>query len=342
MALKKYPGFIDIHVHLRDPGATQKEDFRSGTRAAVAGGFTFVCDMPNNPTPTFTKDRLDDKIRRSKKMAMCDVGFHFGTNGVNTDEFPFAIKSPDIFGLKVYCNHTTGELLIENLSLLENVFRAWDSEKPILVHAENMQLAGVLTLAQIYKRRLHICHVSQQSEITLIRLAKQKMRAVTAGVTPHHLFLKSNDIKKLGAFGMVKPVMDPLRQQRALWEGLMDGTIDIVESDHAPHTKLEKHKSTPPSGVPGLETSLGLLLLAVHQKRLKESDVIRLLYTTPKKIFHIPEQPKTYVELDPQKAYRVGEHGYKTKCGWSPFDKWTLYGEVENVVIRGKQVYAKR
>ncbi len=339
MVLKQYPGFIDVHVHLRDPGSIQKENFRTGTMAAISGGFTFICDMPNNQPQTFTAERLEEKIARAKKNAVCDVGFHFGTNGYNLQEFPVAIKNPRVFGLKIYCNHTTGELLIEDLGLLESIFAAWKSEKPILVHAEGMYLAGAIALAQFYGRRLHVCHISQTSEVDLIRLAKAKKQRVTAGVTPHHLFLSANNLKKLGPYGSVKPLMDPDRHQKYLWEGLYDRTIDIIESDHAPHTKQEKQLSTPPSGVPGLETTLGLLFLAVQQKKLTERDIIRLIYTNPKEIFHIPDQKNTHIELDPQKPYRMGDFGYQTKCGWSPFDGWELFGRVEKVIVRGNIIY---
>ena len=164
----------------------------------------------------------------------------------------------------------------------------------------------------------------------MVRKAK-KYQNITAGVTPHHLFLDN---------AVVKPPIGSKVDRHALWEAIADKTIDIVESDHAPHTISEKKSEKPPSGVPGLETTLGLLFLAVHQKKLKEADVIRLLYTNPKKIFHIPDQKKTYIECDPEKAYRIGDGGYKSKCGWSPFDGWKAYGKVEKVVFNGKEIYA--
>ncbi len=337
MALKRYAGFIDIHVHLREPGATQKEDFVTGSRAAVAGGFTFIVDMPNNPIPTVGIGRLKEKIALSQK-AICNIGFHYGTNGLNTNSFPAAWKNPRVFGLKLYCNHTTGEMLVEDLAILEKIFAAWKSDKPILVHAEGMQLAGNIALAHFYKRRLHVCHIAQTSEVMLIRQAKKKKIGITAGVTPHHLFLTAKHIKKLGTFALAKPAMNPDKHQQALWEALEDGMIDIIETDHAPHTKKEKQSDKPPAGMPGLETAAGLLFDAVHRKKLKEKDIIRLLYDTPKKIFHIPNQKNTYIELDPQKEYRIGKDGYQTKCGWSAFDGFSACGKVETVVIRGKRV----
>jgi carbamoyl-phosphate synthase/aspartate carbamoyltransferase/dihydroorotase len=338
MALKKFPGFIDAHVHLRDPGATHKEDFSTGTKAAAAGGFTYIIDMPNNATPTFTKEKLQEKITLVKEKAIVQVGFHFGTNGLNIAEFPKIWSNKNVFGLKIYCNHTTGELLIEDLALLEMVFAAWKSDKPILVHAEGMQLAGAIALAKLYGRRLHVCHISQASEVELVRQAKAKKLPVTAGVTPHHLFLVHSDMERLGSYAMMKPPLGTEEDRKALWQGIQDKTIDIVETDHAPHTKQEKSGEKPMYGVPGLETAVGLLFKAVHENKIMEKDVIRLLYTNPKKIFNIPTQKNTYVELDPSESYVIGGGGYETKCGWSPFTDTVGYGKVKKVVLHGRVI----
>lgn len=140
---------------------------------------------------------------------------------------------------------------------------------------------------------------------------------------------------------MMKPPLGTKKDQDALWQGLSDGTIDLVESDHAPHTKEEKLAEKPTFGVPGLETTLGLLFKAVRDRRITEKDVIRLLYDNPKRIFNISEQKNTYIELDPTKSYIVGDDGYQTKCGWSPFDKWQVYGKVERVTLHGKQIMSQ-
>jgi dihydroorotase-like cyclic amidohydrolase len=335
MALKKFPGFIDVHVHLREPGATQKEDFLTGSKAAVAGGFTFIIDMPNNPLPTFTLDRIEEKIILSRK-AVCEIGFHFGTNGKNLEEFRKAFSHPRVFGLKVFLNHTTGDFLIDDPKVLEEIFSAWESEKPIMVHAERENVDKCIALAEKYGRRLHICHISQKKEVEMVRKAKKKKLKVTAGVTPHHLFLIDKDLEKLGPFAMMKPPLGTKNDQNALWRGINDRTIDIVESDHAPHTKEEKLAAKPAFGVPNLETTLGLLFKAVHDKKLKEADILRLLYDNPKNIFNIPDQKNTYIELNPEKPYIAGENGYQTRCGWSPFDGWELFGKVEHVVFHKK------
>jgi len=324
MSLIKFPGLLDIHVHLREPGAIHKEDFFSGSQAAIAGGFTYILDMPNNPLPTLTLDRLQEKISLSQK-AVCDIGFHFGTDGHNLDQFPLVWDNPQVFGLKIYCNHTTGTLLIEDQKLLEKIFEVWQSDKPILVHAEGQQLEMAIELSQKYAQRLHVCHISQASEVATVRQAKKNKLPITAGVTPHHLFLTNQDAN------IMKPPLGTQADQDALWEGLLDNTIDLVESDHAPHTLEEKQSSHPPFGVPGLETTLGLLL-----RRLNPDQIRTFLHDTPKRIFNIPDQPDTYIEFDPKLPYELTNSSLMTKCGWSPFNGWELYGKVQTVVINNQ------
>lgn len=339
MALQKFPGFIDVHVHLRDPGATQKEDFITGSKAAIAGGFTFICDMPNNPSmPTISIDRLKEKVALAGAKAICDLGFHYGTDGKNLETFKEAASHPNVFGLKVYCNDTTGDLLVNDEKVLDRIFTSWRSDKPILVHAEGAMLDICLELANRYERRLHVCHVSETSGVEKIRRAKEQHKPVTAGATPHHLFLKKQDVDKLGAYAVMKPPLGNESTIEALWEGIRGGVIDIIESDHAPHTKEEKASGAQFFGVPGLETTIGLLVHAVVEKKLTLGKVTTLLYDNPTKIFGIPNQPNTYIELDPTKSYIVGADGYQTKCGWSPFDGWQLHGKVEHLVLRGKSL----
>ncbi len=335
MTLKRYPGLIDVHVHLRDPGATHKEDFTTGSRAAIKGGFTYILDMPNNPTPTISLDRLNEKIDLAHKKATCDISFHYGTNGRNADTFKSIWNNPRVFGLKIYCNHTTGEMLIEDRPLLEGVFKAWVSSKPILVHAEGPQLKMAIAMAKKYRRRLHVCHISQASEVVMVRKAKATGQKVTAGVCPHHLFMTDKDREKIKGYAMMKPPLGTIRDQKALWAGLNDGTIDVIETDHAPHTRVEKEKEPPAFGVPGLETAVGLLGKAISEKRMPAKLLKTVLYDNPKKIFKIPDQKDTYIEIDLDKRYIV-KGPYETKCGWTPFEGWELIGTVETVCFRGK------
>ena len=340
MALTRFPGLIDVHVHLRDPGATQKEDFRTGSKAGLKGGFTFLIDMPNNPVPTITPERLQEKIALADEKATCDIGFHYGTNGHNLQSFKKAWDNPRVFGLKVYCNETTGELLVEDPRLLDEIWKAWESQKPILVHAEGAQLAVALDLAKKYKRRIHVCHVSLAKEIELIHQAKLENIEASSGVCPHHLFLLKEDEQRLGAKGLMKPPLPTPDDQAALWEGVQNGVIDLVETDHAPHLLSEKETGKATFGVPGLETALGLLGKALKEHKIQEDDIVRLLHDNPQKIFEVPPQENTFVEVDFEKTFRVGDKGYETKCGWSPFEGWELPGLVQQVVLRGETLYS--
>lgn len=339
MAIKRYPGLIDVHAHLRDPGATKKEDFNTGSQAALAGGYTFVLDMPNNPIPTISLKALEDKVALADEKATCDINFNYGTDGKNLDSFAGVWNNPRVFGLKIYCNHTTGDLLIDDDKTIDNIFKAWESDKPILVHAEGKQLSMAINKAKKYSRRLHDCHISRAEEVEMIRNAKKEGLLISAGVCPHHLYMTDEDVKKLDFRATMKPPLGTKDDQETLWEGINDKTIDMIETDHAPHLLSEKESGEAKYGVPGLETALGLMLLAVKNGKITEKNMINLMHNNPKKIFNIPDQGNTYIELDPNEKYTVKDEDLKTKCKWSPFNNWELYGKVRRVTIRGKEVY---
>ncbi|MBI2029069.1 amidohydrolase family protein [Candidatus Gottesmanbacteria bacterium] len=338
MSLTRLPGMIDAHTHLRDPGATQKEDFYTGTCAALAGGVTMILDMPNNPIPTISFRALKNKQKIASEKAVCDYGLIFGASQEdNTEEFKKII--PKVAALKVYMDQTTGTLLVEKLGLLEKIFRMWRSEKPIMVHAEDATLAKAISLSAFYKKHVHFCHVSLADEVELIKRAKEQKIKISAEATPHHLFLTENDRKRLGPFGIMKPPLRSVSDVQALWHGLIDGTIDMVATDHAPHTMSEKKSNKPPFGVTGLETALPLLLTVYKQKKLTLDQVIKLYHHNPRKIFNLPTQKNTYIMVDLDNKYELKNKDLKTKCGWSPFAGWQLYGKVHEVVLRGKTVY---
>lgn len=337
MALKRLPGLIDVHVHLREPGATQKEDFYTGSRAAVKGGITFMVDMPNNPTPTISIERLDEKVELSKK-GLCDIAFHFGTNGKNLDELPKAAARSEVYGLKIYCNHTTGEMLIEDPVLLEGIYSSWPVGKPILVHAEGEQLAQAIKLATTHGQRLHVCHITQASEVEMVREAKKNGLSISAGVCPHHLYMTGEARERLKGFAVMKPPLGTPEDKAALWAGLADGTIDMVETDHAPHTRAEKEQENPAFGVTGLETSFSLMWKAVQDGLITEERLLEVMHSAAKKIFNIPDQEDTYIEVDTDATWVVGEGGYETKANSSPFEGMELPGKVMTVVIRGRKV----
>ncbi len=338
MSLVKLPGMVDVHTHLREPGAVVKEDFLTGTAAALAGGVTLVLDMPNNPIPTLSTSALWQKEKIASQKAVCDYGLIFGASLTdNTAEF--AKIKHQVAALKIYLNQTTGNLLINNFSLLAKIFASWSFDKPIMVHAEGESLVKAIALAKRYHKHLHCCHVSLKEEVELLKKAKEKGIRVTAEATPHHLFLTKQDGKKLGPFGLMKPPLASQRDVNALWQALKKGIIDLVATDHAPHTKKEKESGKPPFGVPGLETALPLLLTAYKEGRLTLEEVIRLYSENPRRIFKLPNQPQTFIEVDLSKKFTIKNENLKTKCGWSPFAGWLVYGQVEKVVLRGKTVY---
>lgn len=335
--LVKLPGLIDPHVHLREPGATQKEDFETGTKAAIAGGYTTVLDMPNNPIATVSPEALQEKINLASNKIYCDVGFHFGASGKSVQYFQEV--APKVFGLKVYMNQTTGDLLMEDDRTLEAVFSGWPKEKPLLVHAEGDTLQKAISLAKKFGNKLHVCHVSLKEEVELIKDAKMEDLEISCEVSCHHLFLTDEDVKRLGSFGMMKPPLSSKADQEALWEALVDGTIDMIGSDHAPHTKEEKLGEKPAYGVPGLETTLPLLLTAVNDGRLTIERLIELTSTNPRKVFGIPEQPETDVEVDMEENWTIDDKNLQTKCGWTPFADMKVTGKVKKVTLRGEVVF---
>ena len=285
----KLPGLIDPHTHPRGlPSDDYKEDFYTATCAALAGGFTTILDMPNNPfTPTLTYELMTEKQNIAKEKIVCDVGFFFGTNGKNFEEFKKAEKIS--MGLKAFLSFSTGNLIIDH-ETFRKVCKTWTTKLPILLHAEEDTIEEALEIIKQTGHRAHICHVSSKSELEQIISAKKNGIPVTCGVTPHHLFLNETALQKLGPFAKMKPLLKSQKNVDFLWEHLKD--IDVIESDHAPHTKEEKVSSTPPFGVPGLETTLPLLLTAMHEGKLKKEDIIDKCYTKPKEIFHLPDQPE--------------------------------------------------
>lgn len=333
MSLLRLPGLIDIHVHLRDPGQTYKEDFYTGTTAALAGGITTVFDMPNNSKPIYSESALVKKENIATRKAVCDWGLFFGSDGKNIGEFE---KVKDhVVGLKLYLTLTTGKYLIEEANLVK-VFRAWPKDKVIMIHAQGEKVDRAINLTAQKGNRLHVTHVSTKADLELVLSAKSKGLPVTCDVTPHHLFLTRENTSGVEGFFAVKPPLRPKKNQQFLWDHLKD--IDCIASDHAPHTKEEKLSNEPPFGMPGLETMLPLLITTMKEGRLSQEDIIRLTNTNPQKIFGIKQSDDTYVEVDTQDRYTIENERLYTKCGWSPFAGWRVTGRVKRVFIRGIKV----
>jgi carbamoyl-phosphate synthase/aspartate carbamoyltransferase/dihydroorotase len=327
------PGLIDTHVHLREPGATHKEDWETGTAAALAGGFTLVLAMPNTSPPIVDADSFRLSEESASRKVHCDYGIYLGATQTNAAAIlPLWQRAA---GLKMYLDATYGPLLLDDMQIWARHLRFWTKGRPIVAHAERRTLAALLFLAETYQRPVHIAHVSRKEEIWLIREAKARGVPVTCEVTPHHLFLT----EKSGSGGKfdVRPRLASQEDVDALWENL--DVIDSFATDHAPHTLAEKESETPPPGFPGLETALPLLLTAVHDGRLSLEDLIEKMYTNPRRIFNLPEQVQTWVEVDETAHYELRASEQFTKCGWTPFEGWRVRGRVTRVVLRGKEVF---
>jgi len=369
------PGLIDVHVHFRTPGMTSKEDWTTGSKAALAGGVTTVLDMPNTNPPTVDAATLKKKREIVKKKALVNYGFYVGATVNNADK---VFKLKNIAGIKLFMGSSTGNLLIKDKQKLEEFFKK-SKGALIAVHAEseeciqrNMENVGsskktnihnlirspqcahealkeVLHLAKKYGTRVHICHISTDREVNDIR--KFKSKKVTAEVTPHHLFFTDKDYPMFGNLIKVNPPIRGLIDQVALWEGLKKGWIDIVATDHAPHLLEEKERpyTNAPSGIPGVQTMLPLLLNAVNDKKLTLENVVKLTSYDPAKMFGIKNKGELKVGADAditivnmKKPERVMTKYLFSKCGWSPYNDWVLKGWPVMTFVNGELMYEWR
>uniref|UniRef100_A0A8C4S7Z4 Multifunctional protein CAD n=1 Tax=Erpetoichthys calabaricus TaxID=27687 RepID=A0A8C4S7Z4_ERPCA len=334
--LIRLPGLVDVHVHLREPGATYKEDFASGTAAALAGGITMVCVMPNTAPAIVDQGTFTLAQKLAQEGARCDYSLFLGASSDNATTLPSIAGGAA--GLKMYLNDTFSTLRMDNVSLWMEHFEKWPKHLPIVAHAERQTIAAILMVAQLYQRSVHICHVARKEEIHLIRAAKQKGIQVTCEVAPHHLFLCEDNVKEIGlGRAEVRPMLGTKEDMDALWENL--DVIDCFASDHAPHTVEEKDGRNPPPGYPGLETMLPLLLNAIHEGRLTVDDIIKRMYENPLRIFSLPAQENTYVEVDLEHEWVIPSHMQFTKSKWTPFEGMKVKGKVRRVVLRGEVAY---
>lgn len=332
----KLPGLIDVHVHFREPGGNHKEDWYSGSSAALAGGITMVMAMPNTSPPATTVVAIDQTLAAAEARAVCDYGIYAGAGPDNYIEL--ATYADKVAGLKMYLDQTFGDLRLDQLESWMGHFEHWPRTKPIAVHAEQKTLAAIIAFSAMYDRPVHICHVSRKEEILMIRKAKEKGLKITCEITPHHLFLTENDLPTIGAGRLeVRPVVATQADQDALWHNLE--VIDCFATDHAPHLLAEKDSANPPPGFPGLETAVPLLLLAVEQGRLSLDDLVTRYCENPKRIFGLPDQLDTWIEIDDSTEWAFNGAESQTKAGWSPFDGWKFHHRVRKVVLRDQIVY---
>jgi carbamoyl-phosphate synthase/aspartate carbamoyltransferase/dihydroorotase len=267
----------------------------------------------------------------------CDVGLFAGASPEQVSQLP-ALAARSV-ALKIYLNDTFGPLRVEDVPTLLACFQTWPRHKVIAMHAEGQSVAVGIGLAAAFNRHVHFCHISRREEIILIRYAKERGLPVSCEVTPHHLFLTEADAASLGPLADMRPLLASQEDVAALWAHIHD-TIDCIATDHAPHTLAEKYSRTPPPGIAGLETSLPLMLTAVQEGRLDLARLVDLMSSNPRRIYGLPEQPDTRVEVE-MASYTIQEDMLQTKCGWTPFAGRSVIGRVQQVVLRGEVVYEK-
>jgi len=330
------PGLIDPHVHVRQPGDTHKEDWDTATAAALAGGYTAILAMPNTRPPITDGATFELSLSTASQKAHCDYAQFLGAGPDNT-AWPSGLPQRAA-GLKLYLDQTYGPLRLDDMALWMAHFAAWPKDLPIVAHAEGRSLAAVILLAAMYDRPLHLAHVSLREEILIIRRAKEQGLKVTCEVAPHHLFLTEGDIPALGqGRSEVRPPLASAADRDALWDNL--AVIDCFATDHAPHTLQEKDGPNPPPGFPGLETALGLLLGAVKAGRLSLDGLVLRMAANPRRIFKLPEQPETWIEVDEHAVWQARAGEMHSRCAWTPFEGWQLTGRVRRVVLRGQETF---
>lgn len=368
------PGVIDPQVHFREPGATHKEDIHTGSRACVAGGVTAFLEMPNTDPPTTTPKAMADKKARARATSLAHYGFFIGATADNVDVQNTVENVP---GIKVFMGSSTGGLLVDAEEDLERIFStgwrliavhaedearlrlrkdAFAGERDPAIHAvvrdaETARLASerALRLSAAHRRRLHILHMTTADEVELLEQHKGQGGRVSAEVCPQHLLLHAPEIyERLGTRAQMNPPLRSKEHSEALWAGLHRGLIDCIATDHAPHTLEEKDRpyGEAPSGMPGVETSLPLMLDAAHRGLCTVGDVVRWMSERPARLYGIdgrgailPGWPADLVVVDLKRTERVGERGYFTRSGWSPYDGLKLTGWPVMTLVAGQMAY---
>ena len=366
------PGVIDTQVHFREPGNTHKEDLATGSRAAVLGGVTAVFEMPNTSPPTTTPAALADKVARATDRMHCDFAFYGGAAAENADSLDVLEAQPGCCGIKIFMGSSTGNLLVAEDDL---ILRALASgRRRVAVHAEDeprledrkphrrkgdpashadwrdaetalRATRRLLGLARRAGRRVHVLHVTTAEEMALLGANKDIASVET---TPQHLTLEAPDCyDRLGTLAQMNPPIRDARHRAALWRAITDGRVDVIGSDHAPHTREEKAADYPdtPSGMPGVQTLLPLLLTHAAEGRLSLERVVDLTSHGANRLFGLRDTGRLAVGwqadftlVDLNARWRVEESWLASKCGWSPFTGMAMTGRPVATIIRGRTV----
>jgi dihydroorotase len=365
------PGVIDSQVHFREPGLEQKEDLETGSRAAVMGGVTAVFEMPNTKPLTISAATLADKVKRARHRMFCDFAFYVGGTRETIADIPALEKLEGSAGIKVFMGASTGDLLVEDEPSLAAIiartsrraaFHAEDearlrdradlrrpgdaSSHPVWRDATAAMIATtrLVRLAEQYKRRVHVLHISTADEIAFLRDHKAW---ATCEVTPHHLTLTAPECyERLGTYAQMNPPIRDSAHQAGIWAGIVDGTVDVLGSDHAPHTREEKNHSYPEShsGMTGVQTLVPIMLDHVNAGRLSLQRFVDLTSHGPGRIFGLSGKGRIAVGydadltiVDMKRTETIKNAWIQSRCGWTPYDGSKVKGWPVGTVVRGKR-----
>lgn len=364
------PGVIDSQVHFREPGLVHKEDLETGSRSAVLGGVTTVFEMPNTTPGTTTEQHLFDKLARARGRMHCDYGFYVGATPDNAAFLDVLETLPGCVGIKIFMGSSTGSLLVEKDSVLLHILK--NGSRRVVVHCEDEErlrqrwplvadeadvslhpvwrdehvaynaTKRLLTQARGAKRRVHVLHVTTRSEMELLA---QNRDIATVEVTPQHLTFAAPDVyEKLGTRGQMNPPIRDREHRDALWRAVSYGLVDVIGSDHAPHTLEEKAKPYPqsPSGMTGVQTLLPVMLTHVAQGRLSLTRLVDLCSAGPARVFGLARKGRIALGydadmtiVDTKKKWTIFDKWIASRCSWTPFDGFSAIGKPVHTIVRG-------
>ena len=365
------PGVIDSQVHFREPGLTHKEDLESGSLAAVMGGVTTVFEMPNTDPTTTSADALADKVRRATARMHCDFAFWVGGTHDNVADIPELERLPGAAGIKVFMGSSTGKLLVADdagvaaiLSATRRRAAFHSEDEARLESRKGLRVAGdpsshhvwrddetalactrrLVRIARETRARVHVLHISTREEIAFLEGAKD---VATCEATPHHLSLSSDDYPRLGTRLQMNPPVRGLEHQAGVWRGVQSGVIDVLGSDHAPHTLEEKAKPYPasPSGMPGVQTLVPVMLDHVAAGRLTLERFVDLTSAGPARIFGLARKGRIaagydadFTLVDLKRRETITDSWSASRCHWTPYDGREVLGWPVATIVRGKKV----
>ena len=366
------PGVMDTQVHFREPGQTHKEDLESGSRSAVMGGVTAVFEMPNTDPLTITADTFSDKIKRAHHRMHCDFAFFIGGTRENTQDLPELERAPGCSGVKVFIGSSTGALLVEDDDSLRKIFNVirrrasfhaedefrLNDRKPLRIEGDPrshpvwrdetaalIATQRLVTLARETGKRIHVLHISTKEEIDYLRDHKD---VASCEATPHHLTMAAPECyERLGTRAQMNPPVRDASHRAGIWRGIEQGIIDVLGSDHAPHTLEEKSKTYPasPSGMTGVQTLVPLMLDHVNAGRLSLARFVDLTSAGPARLFNMAMKGRIavgydadFTVVDLKRRETITNQWVASKAGWTPYDGMDVTGWPVGTFVRGRCV----